>query len=101
MFVLATMHERLRLLLVWEITSDQMKRFGILKTETSKGATSLVLPIATVDGHHKHLEQQVFGSKVYTGVNREAARFLKVYPLPVAYCIPKCMRGRDPVIEFE
>ena len=94
--VASTIHVDLRLLFVWEIPIIELKRLGVVSTQTSTGVTSLTLPIATSDGTNKELEKQVFGSKVYTG-NRYVANFLKVYPLPEEYCIPKCMQGRDPL----
>jgi len=95
LFVLATIHERLRLLLVWEVPADELKLLGVISTDSAPGRTSLVLPIAAPDGANKKLEKQVFGSKVYTS-DRDVARFLSVYPLPVEYCVPACMQGRDP-----
>lgn len=95
LFVLATVHERLRLLLVWEIPADELKRLGLLSTGSASGRTSLVLPIASSEGANKELEKQIFGTKVYAGC-RDVARFLRVYPLPEGYVVPVCMQGRDP-----
>lgn len=96
-FVFATIHERLRLLLVWEVSAENMRRLGVLKTVSAKGRTNLTLPIAPPDGTNAALERSVFGSKKYTG-SREVAKCLKVYPLPAGYCVQECMRGRDPVV---
>jgi hypothetical protein len=93
--VACTIHVGLRLLFVWEIPIVELKRLGVVSTQTTVGAVSLTLPIATSDGANKKLETQVFGSNVYTG-NRYVANFLKVYPLPEEYCIPECMQDRDP-----
>lgn len=95
LFVFSTIHERLRLLLVWELPISELKRLGVLSTDSAQGRTSLVLPIASPEGANKKLEKQIFGAKVYAG-DRQVARFLNVYPLPQAYCVPMCMRGRDP-----
>jgi len=97
LFVLASIHERLRLLLVWEIPADELKRLGVLSTDAAPGRVSLVLPVAASDGSNKKLEKQMFGSKVYGG-DRNVARFLRVYSLPVEYCVPVCMQGRDPKV---
>lgn len=97
LFVLSTIHERLRLLLVWELPTNELKRLRVLSTDSTQGRTSLVLPIASPEGANKKLEKQVFGAKVYAG-DRQVARFLSVYPLPEAYCVPMCMQGRDPKV---
>ena len=92
--VACTIHNRLRLLLVWVVPIHELKYLGIVQTKTSKGSTSLKLPIAMSGGTNKELEERIFGSKVYSG-NRYTAKFMKVYPLPVDYCVPHCMQGRD------
>ena len=95
-FCFAVIHERLKLLLLWEITGIEMKRMGILSTKTSPGRTSAVLAVASPDGTNASLEKAIFGPKKYSGSARETGRFLKVYQLPEGYQVPQCMRGRDP-----
>ena len=95
--VCVTIHTGLRLLFVWEIPLTDLKQLGVVSTKEIPGSTSLVLPIATSDGVNKELEVQVFGSKVYSG-NRDVAKFLRVYPLPIEYCVPECMQDRDPKV---
>lgn len=92
-FTLCTIHERLRVMLVWEFESDELVRMGILKTATQKGHTSLVVTLCP-ESSMNELQMKVFGKNHHT--SNSTFRNLKVLQLPIEYEIPECLRGRDP-----
>ena len=93
-FVFATVHEALRLLISWEVPAEVLSARGFLETDRCKGRTSIVLPLADAEGNNAELEQKVFPSRVFKG-DRYAASFLKIQKLPVEYEIPSCLQGRE------
>lgn len=93
-FVFATVHEALRLLISWEVPAEALSARGFLETDCCKGRTSIVLPVADAEGNNAELEKQLFPSRVFRG-DRFAASFLKIHKLPVEYEIPVCLRGRE------
>ena len=92
-FVFATVHEGLRLLISWEIPTEALSARGFLETDHCKGRTSIVLPIADAEGNNADLEKHLFPSSVFKG-DRFAASYLKIQKLPVEYEIPECLCGR-------
>jgi hypothetical protein len=90
-FVCCTVHEKLRLLFVWEFSNAELVQQGILKTKTQDGKTSTSLYL------NAELHVNVFGKEAIDQ-QHWTIKHLNVFPLPTEFVVPDCLCGRDPIV---
>ena len=88
-------------LLQWTIPASDMdtvfKKLCRCDGEVN-GQTSMQLALIGPDGQNSSLHDQVFGSRTPDQrADRRSALYVEIHALPLSYCIPQCVRGRDPV----
>ena len=105
LFKISTVHEGLRLFIQWTIPASDMDAvFEKLDRGDGEvcGQTTIQLSLLGADGENSALHHHIFGRCVPDQrADRRSAQYVEIHSLPATYCIPQCMRGRDPVLKFE
>jgi len=96
MFVFSTLYEKRRLFIEWRIPSEWLEKEEYL-TVFEDGKLACPGRVTTIAlGLPDELQIEIFGEKTTSNVASKTVQFVNVYPLPDGYCVPECLKGRDP-----
>lgn len=100
-FKISTVHEQLRLFIQWTIPAGDMDHvFHKLSHESGveSGETTMQLHLIGPNDENVELHSMIFGNRIPDSrADRRSSKYVEIHIIPTSYCIPDCMRGRDPV----